>query len=302
MCGISMIYRRFFLLLIISGLLVGCSGLAVSKDQLGQTLSIESLKYLPEEVSETSGLALFGGYLWTINDSGGKDAVYAFGAQDYNFEKRIKIGNSKNIDWESLAQTDKHLFIADCGNNKGKRKTLDIYKVSWEKLIKAKDKEKATAKKISFQYIDRGEEDPGKEHNDDCEALTVVGEKLWLFTKNRGDLQSRLYILDAAKSQQAIRSSITLPVSGLITAADYNQQTGKLVLLGYQKASVFGQSFIWILDVNSGLPVWESARYHTILPYGQWEAVIWRDDNTLLLTSEKSPLGTQQVGRLKLSD
>ncbi len=111
-----------------------------------------------------------------------------------------------------------------------------------------------------------------------------------------------MYVLDTKKSQQDIRSSITLPVSGLITAADYNQKTSQLALLGYQKASVFGQSFIWIVDVKAGLPVWESARYHTILPYGQWESLIWQDDKTLLLTSEKSPLGTQQVGRLRLSD
>ena len=285
-----------------SGMLMGCSGVAVSRDQLGQALSIESLKYLPDEVSETSGLAMFGGYLWTINDSGGKDAVYAFGAQDYEFKKRIKIGGSKNIDWESLAQTDKHLFIADCGNNKGKRKTLDIYKVSWKKLIKATHKEKVGAKKISFQYADRNKGNQGKEHNYDCEALTLVGENLWLFTKNRGDLQSRLYILDTKKSKQAINARVTLPVSGLITAADYNQKTGKLVLLGYQKASVFGQSFIWIVDVKAGLPEWKSARYHTILPYGQWEAVVWKNDKTLLLTSEKSPLGAQQIGRLRLSD
>lgn len=297
-----MMYRRFILLVVMSGVLMGCSGAAVSRDQLGQTLSIESLRYLPEAVSETSGLARFGGYLWTINDSGGKDAVYAFGAQDYEFKKRIKIGDAKNVDWESLAQTDKHLFIADCGNNKGKRQTLDIYKVSWKKLIKAKDKEKVDAKKISFQYADRPDGDQVKEHNYDCEALTVVGDKLWLFTKNRGDLQTRLYVLDDKQSRQSISPIATLPVSGLITAADYYSKSAKLVLLGYQKASVFGQSFIWIVDVKSGLPVWESARYHTILPYGQWEAVVWQDDNTLLLTSEKSPLGTQQVGRLQISE
>ncbi len=297
-----MIVRKFILLVVMSGVLMGCSAAAVSRDQLGQVLSIESLKYLPEEVSETSGLASFAGYLWTINDSGGKDAVYAFGAEDYELKKQIKIGGAKNIDWESLAQTDKHLFIADCGNNKGKRKTLDIYKVSWKKLVKAKDKEKVDAKKISFQYADRPDEDQGKEHNYDCEALTVVDEKLWLFTKNRGDLQSGLYVLDAKKSRQSISPAVTLPVSGLITAADYHSKTAKLVLLGYQKASVFGQSFIWVVDVKSGLPVWKGARYHTILPYGQWEAVVWQDDNTLLLTSEKSPLGAQQVGRIRLSE
>lgn len=295
-------YKRFVLVLCALGLLVGCSSVAVSKDQLGKTLSIENLKFLPDEVSETSGLAGFGDYLWTINDSGGKDSVYAFDAQNYEFKKRIKIGSAKNIDWESLAQNSRHLFIADCGNNKGKRTSLDIYKVSWKKLLKAKDGEKVASKKIRFSYADREDFSKGKQHNYDCEALTIVGEKLWLFTKNRGDLQSNLYVLDTNVSQQEIRSVVTLPVSGLITAADYNEKTGKLVLLGYQKASVFGQSFIWLIDVVAGLPDWERATYHTVLPYGQWEAVIWQDDKSLLLTSEKSPLGVQQVGRIQLSD
>lgn len=297
-----MFYKRFLLFLITAGFLMGCSLTAVSKDQIGSTLSIESLKYLPEEVSETSGLAVFGGYLWTINDSGGKDSVYAFDSQHYLFKKRIKIGGAKNIDWESLAQNKNHLFIADCGNNQGKRKQLDIYKVSWNKLLKAKDGEKVASKKISFHYVDQVEHETGRLNNYDCEALTVVGKKLWLFTKNRGDLQSRLYLLDTEQSKQDIEPIISLPVSGLITAADYNEKTGRLVLLGYQKASPFGKSFIWVLKVVEGLPVWESATYHTILPYGQWEAVIWKDDKSLLLTSEKSPLGTQQVGLIQLSD
>ena len=294
--------KKIVLLSCVMGFLVGCSNLAVSKDQLGQTLSIEQLILLPNKVSETSGLARFGHYLWTINDSGGKASVYAFDAQSYDFVKSVKIEGAKNVDWESLAQDDKSLFIADCGNNRGKRKKLDIYKVSVSKLIKAKHKGKVPSKKITFSYADRKAGDAGKQHNFDCEALTVVGNKLWLFTKNRGDLQTKLYVLNKDKSQQKLEPLMTLPVSGLITAADYDEVSNKLVLLGYQKVSPFGQSFIWIVDMEAGLPVWERAVYHTILPYGQWESVLWEMPGQLLLTSEKSPLGTQKVGRLRISE
>lgn len=294
--------KKIVLLSCVAGFLAGCSASAVSRDQLGQTLTVESLKYLPDKVSETSGLAEFGRYLWTINDSGGKDSVYAFDKKSYGFVKRIKIEDAKNKDWESLAQDDESLFIADCGNNKGKRKKLDLYKVDWKKLVEAKNKDKVASKKISFSYADRGDSEEGKQHNFDCEALTAVDNDLWLFTKNRGDLQTRLYALSKNKSQQKIKPLMTLPVSGLVTAADYNEKSNQLVLLGYQKASVFGQSFIWIIDIEAGLPVWESAVYHTILPYGQWESVIWESADQLLLTSEKSPLGAQQIGRLRLSN
>lgn len=297
-----MSFKKILLLSSLIGFIAGCSGYAASENQIGHTLSIQSLKFLPSKVSETSGLGHHGGYFWTINDSGGKSAVYAFNQQSYKYDKRVNVEGAKNIDWESLAQDDKSLYIADCGNNKGKRKKLAIYKVGWKKLIKAKHKGKVSSKKISFSYADRDNSDVGKQHNFDCEALTVVGDKLWLFTKNRGDLQTRLYALDKNKSKQKITPLVTLPVSGLITAADYDEKNNKLVLLGYQKASVFGKSFIWVVDIEAGLPVWKRATYHTILPYGQWESVMWETPESLLLTSEKSPLGAQQVGRIRLND
>ncbi|SIS57919.1 hypothetical protein [Neptunomonas antarctica] len=284
------------------GLLAGCSSVAVSQDRIGPPLTIESLKHWPDVVSETSGLAKFGGYLWTINDSGGKASLYAFNDQDYVFSKQVEIQGAKNIDWESLAQNQKHLFIADCGNNRGKRETLDIYKVSLKQIAKAESGDKVAAKKIRFHYADRIGSVDSKSHNYDCEALAFVGEQLWLFTKNRGDLQSRLYVLDKKQADQAVEPVMTLPVAGLITAADYNEKTHTLVLLGYQKPSMFGQSFVWVIDVVAGLPDWDRATYHTILPYGQWEGVLWDGDNALLLTSEKSRLGAQQIGRLRLPD
>lgn len=282
--------------------LVGCSSVAVSQDRIGPSLMTENLKYWPDTVSETSGLAKFGGYLWTINDSGGKASLYAFNDQNYAFSKQVKIKGAKNVDWESLAQNKNHLFIADCGNNQAKRKTLDIYKVSLQQIAQAKDGGKVASKKIRFHYADRKGSVDSKSHNYDCEALTFVGDQLWLFTKNRGDLQSRLYILDKKQSDQAVDPVMRLPVAGLITAADYNENNHTLALLGYQKPSMFGQSFVWIIDVVAGLPDWSRARYHTILPYGQWEGVLWDGDNALLLTSEKSPLGAQQIGRLRLPD
>ena len=63
---------------------------------------------------------------------------------------------------------------------------------------------------------------------------------------------------------------------------------------------MFGQSFVWLVDVKEGILDWQSARYHLLLPYGQWEAVSWESSSSLLVTSEDSPLGRQQVARIAL--
>ena len=44
----------------------------------------------------------------------------------------ISVQKAKNVDWEDIAQDGKYIFIADVGNNYGKREKLTIYKVAKE--------------------------------------------------------------------------------------------------------------------------------------------------------------------------
>ena len=282
--------------------LAGCA----TEDSLVNPKSIvgdvELISSLPSRVQETSGLAKYDGTLWTINDSGDGAYVYAL-SPEYSVDKRVRLIGAKNVDWESLAQDKEYLYVADCGNNLGHRSAVQIYKVRWHDLVRADDNSAVPSDVLNVNYADY-EGGKGKHHNFDCEALAVVGDELWLFTKNRGDQQSKLYRLDASNSNQSVSAENSYPVAGLITAADYDPVTNRVALLGYGKNVIFGQSFVWIVPVSDGLD-WSKAMRIKLHPYAQWEALMWGADingSYLLLTSERSPLLDVSLGRLPLPD
>ena len=116
------------------------------------TLFNPPLRYLlPSELDETSGLAFFNGKLWTINDSGGLPALYAFDTISGEIVQRITVSNAQNIDWESLAMDADHIYIGDFGNNAGTRDDLVIYKVSLSD-IPLTGNDYVTAEKIWFSW------------------------------------------------------------------------------------------------------------------------------------------------------
>ena len=81
---------------------------------------------LTQKINETSGLEYYDDYLITHNDSGNAPRLYVI-----NLEGKLvlesTIHGTVNRDWEDLASDGSHYFIADIGNNKGKRKDLTIY-------------------------------------------------------------------------------------------------------------------------------------------------------------------------------
>ncbi len=253
---------------------------------------------LPDDVLETSGLAERDGVVWTINDSGDGPNLYAL--RGHHLLRKVQVKGARNIDWEDLAQDDEYLYIADCGNNRARRKQVQIYKVSWAEL--AQSHSVSVESTLNVSYANQPERPDPKNHNYDCEAITVVGDEIWLFSKNRQDENSWLYRLDKNKRHQVVRGVRSLAVDGLITAADYDAKTKRLVLLGYSKRRIFGQSFLWVVPVENGI-IWARAKRLTLHPYAQWEAVLWRGqqgDGRLLLSTERNPLLDASMGELYL--
>jgi len=259
---------------------------------------VEQFAVWPSEVQETSGLAYKSGLLWTMNDSGDGAFIYAVNDQQQRV-KKVAIQGAVNIDWESLAQDEDYLYIADCGNNRGRRDSLQIYKVSWQSLLEADSGAEVSASKLEFSYADKPLKVAPKNHNYDCEALTVVKDELWLFSKNRKDEKTNLYRLDKELASQTVAITATYEVDGLVTAADYDPDTQRLALLGYAKQKIFGHSFLWIVPV-ADLPDWQNARRAKLHPYAQWEALVWDGDRKglLRLTAERSILLDVGTGTL----
>lgn len=253
-------------------------------------IRFEVLQALPAGVSETSGLARRDGLLWTINDSGDQPYIYQLTQGATQIKKRHKIRGASNQDWESLAQDEQYLYVADCGNNSGKRSEFQIYRVPWQQIDQAGAQDYVSADSLHFSYQGKQGQYQAYEHNYDCEAITKVEHELWLFSKNWADEQSQLYRMDPNQKQQRLTVSDTLNVQGLVTAADYRAETGYLALLGYSKQRVFGHGFIWLYPVVGGNIDVEAGKRFVLPQYAQWEAIVWQDDHTLLLTTESSVL------------
>lgn len=145
---------------------------------------LEKITRLPKIVEETSGIELTGkNDIWTINDSGGKAALYLCDTLG-NLNKTLKILNVKNRDWEDLAK-DKagNFYIGDIGNNYNSFKQLRIYKISNPEIIEGTS---TSAQIISFSFEDQEKFPPSKKkRNFDCESMLWQNGNIYLFTKNR---------------------------------------------------------------------------------------------------------------------
>lgn len=264
-------------------------------------LKIEFIAPLPAELNESSGLAIHQGTVWTMNDSGNSAALYEISQESGSILRRVHPLNSENRDWEALAQDDQHLFIADCGNNRGDRRSFQIYSVPWQELHQSKHRGVVSSSRLDITLADTRPESRLHAHNNDCEALAHVDDELWLFTKNWKDQATRLYRVDKTKPKQSPTASATYPVKGLITAADFDADSRRLVLLGYRIGFLSVSSFVWIIPVpeEGQLPDWQSASYHRLEPAGQWEAILWHQGD-LWLTRERSVLGGAQLAKINL--
>ena len=278
----------------ISGILVllltGCGSPADTAGFNG--VEVEQVARLDRQVDESSGLARWGGFFWTINDSGNSAEVFKLDAEG-RLLSATPISNATNVDWESLAQDDRYLYIADTGNNFNSRQQFTIYRVAWSAL----ESGTARAEKISFSFTDYL---PGnsRSHNFDSEALAVRGDELWLFTKNRGDGMSNLYRIPAQPGEYEVASSQSLPVLSLVTGADINPETAELVLISYGGGRFEQQFNIWLAPTSNEGVNWEQVRSSLALPLDQWEAVVWNGDAEILLSHENSSRGFAGIGRL----
>lgn len=124
------------------------------------------------------------GVYWTINDSGNDPLLFATDSsgRDLGF---LRVQGATNRDWESITRgpctrsRGACLYIGDTGDNSGKRPFIWIYVVpeveppagpsDTLRVVTAEDT-------IRLRYPD---------HPHDAEAIAIVGDRLWLVTKDR---------------------------------------------------------------------------------------------------------------------
>lgn len=253
-----------------------------------------TLVALGPELQESSGLARVGSTLWSMNDSGGESQLSSYDLQAKQFGA-VALAGAVNFDWEAMAQSDTHLFVVDCGNNRGDRIWLQLYQIELSQLGNAS----VDVQRRDFRWGDVEYGVKRRAHNNDCEAAAWVDNELWLFTKNWQDQATRLYRMRPSEDRQQLLSSERFAVDGLITGADYSAEHQTLALIGYGKGLRVLQPFVWLVPVEESALVWSQAKRYLIAKSGQWEAIVWQDAD-LLISREESVLGGAQFARIRL--
>ncbi len=280
--------------LIVLLLFFSCSNTEINEEKEPRSLKAEPfIPELSEKLQEISGLIIYDNLFWGFNDSGGKDELYAFDKAG-KIQREIEVKDAKNKDWEAITQDDKTIYIGDFGNNGGGREGLCIYKIK-KSDINDKEEQNVEAKKIDFNYANQtrfvylNNTTPY-----DCEALVEFNGNLYIFSKNWQEHTSTVYKIPTEKGDYEIHPLDSFNVNGLITGADISPDKKYLALVGYQNY----KSFVWLFSLFEGDNFFKGkSEYFSLegVDGSQTEGISFYDNQTLLVTTERTSLFKQQV-------
>lgn len=270
------------------------------KLELTEKSPLQFVATLPAPLNETSGLARADdSTLYTHNDSGNPPILYLVSATLGQILGSFRIPDTQNIDWEELAADSGFIYIGDFGNNGGTRKDLIIYKLNKSNLSVARPGE---VEAIRFSYPEQTYFGTSNRHNLDCEAMIVLGDSLYLFTKNRKDLATDVYRLPKTQGLYSALRVGHFDTGGLITAADFRPgENNQLALLGYVPNGSRLKSFLWMFRGFQQTDFFGGEATRTELADDlQSEAILFTSDTTLLITNEEESGATGKLYQLNL--
>jgi len=196
-------------------------------------------------IPESSGIVFTNGKLWTHNDSGNPATIFSVDTNNGNTLQTVYIDNFPNTDWEDITADDNYIYISDCGNNNGIRKDLKILKIA-KSDIGNNTEVHVNAQAINISYIDQTTFISSSSHNFDCESILSIENQLYLFSKDRGDLQTRVYKVSKTPGTYILTPFTSFNTKGLICGADYDPIKNEVALVGYLSGHL--KSFVWILN------------------------------------------------------
>ena len=282
--------------LLVGLILFGCSNKEIDSAEI-DTAEIVSKIVLPKIINETSGLEFYNNNFITHNDSGGEPSLYVFNEMGEVIET---IGLNKNPDfeienndWEDITNDNEYLFVADTGNNFGNRDNLNIIRVS-------KGTDFMVDGIIEISYSDQESFFPRPKHKYDAEAIIVIEDKIALFSKDRENLNTDLYLVDKNQNgSQILTSEVSYNVNTLITGGDYDEDRNLLALVSYNSN---GNQYL-ILFKNFELNNLENntfKKFKIPLEQAQIEAVKIIDEKTFWVTSEDEGVGSPFMYKIQV--
>ncbi|HBS87319.1 MAG: hypothetical protein A2W91_03795 [Bacteroidetes bacterium GWF2_38_335] len=254
----------------------------------------EIMEYSPEIIAdpidpllyETSGLIFYEGLLWSVNDSDNKPEIHGVDPETGMVQKTILIENHPNIDWEDIAQDDQYIYVGDFGNNSGARKNLKILKIK-KNDINESDYQSVDAEDICFMYSDQDDFSVRWDRSRfDCEAMTIFKGKIYIFSKDWQNENTRWYTIPDSTGIQNVKPSREFDAEGLVTGADcYKDKI--IALCGYKNFV----PFIWLFFdfENDNFTDGSSIRLNLLdIAGAQVEGITFINDSTLVISNENS--------------
>ncbi|MDO6567790.1 hypothetical protein Q4561_12030 [Alteromonas sp. 1_MG-2023] len=250
------------------------SGCAASYPEAKTEISLGELTVLPDVLEETSGLFCSASSIVSLNDSGNKPELFHL-----SYEGKILKTDRlalDNIDWEAITASPSHWYVADVGNNKGGRESLNIYKV-----------DKANLNDITVLTVTYEGNDPSSNmpyaHDFDSEAMVYANGKLLLFSKSWRTGVAKVYEVNESAEPQKLKAFAQIEgLPGVITGVDYDAARNLYVVVGY-KSDPFGNFDTFIAQVDTSfvpINIWP-------LPvYKQVEGVCVDDNGSYWFTEE----------------
>ena len=277
-------------------ILFGCSNKEIDSAEI-DSAEIVSKIVLPKIINETSGLEFYNNNFITHNDSGGEPSLYVFNEMGEVIET---IGLDKNPDfeienndWEDITNDNEYLFVADTGNNFGNRDNLNIIRVS-------KGTDFMVDGIIEISYSDQESFFPRPKHKYDAEAIIVIEDKIALFSKDRENLNTDLYLVNKNQNgSQILTSEVSYDVNTLITGGDYDEDRNLLALVSYNSN---GNQYL-LLFKNFKLNDLENntfKKFKIPLEQAQIEAVKIIDEKTFWVTSEDEGIGSPFMYKIEI--
>ena len=271
--------------------LVSCRTIKTFSPSIPDISREQHIGFFPPVLSETSGLEFAGDSMITFNDSGGQAGIFVFSPSSPEFPRFIELPGAQNFDWEDVAADSLNLYVGDFGNNSGSRDTLIIYKLNINNLVPEMPKPEV----ISFSFSEMTAEYRNQRKNPfDCEAMAIIGDSIWLFTKNWQDESSWIYKLPVIPGHYDLQVQSALFPKMLVTGADYISADNLLYLIGYHQY----RPRIRVYRLENNI-----LRDHYLIRFGNLPGVqtegIVINENILYFSNEKS-LKKQGLYRINL--
>ncbi|MGQ8335672.1 hypothetical protein ACUNWD_03920 [Sunxiuqinia sp. A32] len=263
------------------------------------------IQQLNENLKETSALIQFDDKLWTLNDGGGKNEIYAVNDQG-EIVLTVELSGVLNNDWEALTQDENYIYVGDFGNNKGSRTDLAVYKIMKSELSAQGSDLMASPEKIEFSYAAQDDFTVREyTHEFDCAAMFSSGNYLYLFSKDWSSFKTTVYKLPKEPGIYSLTEENSYNVGGLISGADISSDGNYFALLGYQLAGYnFVIPFIYLFESGGDDFFSKKSVYINLIAIAgaQTEGIVFLNDHQLVFTTELTDSYLQQAFTIDIAD